>query len=94
MTALSKQRTPIFVLSTGRCGSTTLSNILNLHPAILSLSEFVSFTGIAAFHYRRPSGNRIWRVLSGQRRRTSMMLRADYDELLYPFGTVGARYGA
>ena len=49
-------------------------------------------TGIAAFHYRRPSGNRIWRVLSGQRRRTSMMLRADYDELLYPFGTAGARY--
>ena len=44
MTAIAKQRTPIFVLSTGRCGSTTLSNILNLHPA-LSLSEFVSFTG-------------------------------------------------
>ncbi len=54
MTTLSRQRTPIFVLSTGRCGSTTLSNILNLHPAILSISEFVSFTGIAAFHYRRP----------------------------------------
>ena len=92
MTALSKQRTPIFVLSTGRCGSTTLSNILNLHPAILSLSEFVSFTGIAAFHYRRPSGNRIWRVLSGQRGRTRMMLGADYDELLYPFDAAGARY--
>ena len=92
MTTLSRQRTPIFVLSTGRCGSTTLSNILNLHPAILSISEFVSFTGIAAFHYRRPSGNRIWRVLSGQRRRTRMMLRADYDERLYPFDTAGARH--
>ncbi len=92
MTVPSNRRTPIFVLSTGRCGSTTLSNILNLHPGILSLSEFVSFTGIAAFHYRRPSGNRIWRVLAGQRRRTRMMLRADYDELLYPFDADGARY--
>ena len=47
--------TPIFVLGTGRCGSTTLSDILNAHPRILSLSEFISFTGIGPFRYRNPA---------------------------------------
>ena len=83
---------PIFVLSTGRCGSTTLSNIFNLHPRILSLSEFVSFTGIAPFLYRRPSGRKIWKVLSGHRRRTRLMVAQNYDELLYPFNAPKARY--
>jgi putative sulfotransferase len=32
----------MFVVSTGRCGSTMLSNMLRLNPAILSLSEFLS----------------------------------------------------
>ena len=84
--------TPIFVLGTGRCGSTTLSNILNAHPRILSLSEFISFTGIGPFRYRNPDGRKIWKVLSGQRRRTRLMLAGAYDELLYPFGAPEARY--
>jgi hypothetical protein len=32
----------VFVVSTGRCGSTMLSNMLRLNPDILSLSEFLS----------------------------------------------------
>ena len=84
--------TPIFVLGTGRCGSTTLSDILNAHPRILSLSEFISFTGIGPFRYRNPDGRKIWKVLSGQRRRTRLMLAGAYDELLYPFGAPEARY--
>ena len=32
----------VFVVSTGRCGSTMLSNMLRLNPGILSLSEFFS----------------------------------------------------
>jgi hypothetical protein len=31
----------VFVVSTGRCGSTMLSNMLRLNPEILSLSEFL-----------------------------------------------------
>jgi len=34
-------RPAIFVASTGRCGSTMLSNMLRLNPEILSLSEFL-----------------------------------------------------
>ena len=40
---------PVLVLNTGRCGSTMISDILNRHPRILSLSEFFSFNGLAAF---------------------------------------------
>ena len=29
---------PVFVLSTGRCGSTMVSDILNRHPDVLSIS--------------------------------------------------------
>lgn len=32
--------TPVFIVGTGRCGSTMLSDILRLHPDILSVSEF------------------------------------------------------
>lgn len=32
--------TPTFIVGTGRCGSTMLSDILRLHPDILSVSEF------------------------------------------------------
>ena len=92
MTRTSPLRPPVIVLSTGRCGSTTLSNILNLHPRMLSLSEFVSFTGLHPFFHRRPDGRRIWRALAGQPRRTRIMLAGDYDEVLYPFDTPGARF--
>ena len=92
MTAQLADPTPIFVLSTGRCGSTTLSNIFNAHPRILSLSEFISFTGIGPFRYRNPTGTKIWKVLSAQRRRTQLMLAQDYDELVYPFNSPQSRY--
>jgi len=36
---------PLFVVGTGRCGSTLLSNMLNLHDDILSLSEFFAVLG-------------------------------------------------
>lgn len=34
---------PVFIISTGRSGSTALSNCINVHPQILSLSEFFLF---------------------------------------------------
>lgn len=85
-------RPPVIVLSTGRCGSTTLSNILNLHPRMLSLSEFISFTGLHPFFHRRPDGRRLWRTLAGQQSRTRIMLARDYEEVLYPFDAPGARF--
>ncbi len=36
---------PVFIVSSGRCGSTLLSNMLRLHPALLSVSELLSMAG-------------------------------------------------
>src|SRR5690349_16601164 len=35
---------PVFIVGTGRCGSTMLSNFLREHPRVLSVSEFFSTT--------------------------------------------------
>lgn len=37
---------PVLVLSTGRCGSTMLSDVLNTHAEVLSLSEFFTSLGL------------------------------------------------
>ena len=81
---------PVFVLSTGRCGSTMVSNLLNLHPRILSLSELYAFTGLTAFAGKRRSGEWMWDLLSQQRNHTRVMLQGNLEELLYPFDTPGA----
>ena len=83
---------PVFILSTGRCGSTMVSDILNRHPDVLSLSEFFSFTSLAAFCRGRRTGEWLWRLLSQQQDRTRLMLQGDFEELLYPFGRPGARF--
>jgi len=84
---------PVLVLSTGRCGSTMVSNILNRHPGILSVSEFFSCLGPRAFVGRRPGGERMWRLYS--RPGTTIRRLRHYgipSELLYPLDSPGARF--
>ena len=83
---------PVFVLSTGRCGSTMVSDILNLHPDVLSLSEFFSFIGMGSFRRPRVTGARMWRLCSEQQNRTRLMLRGEFEEFVYPLDTPGARF--
>lgn len=85
---------PVFVLSTGRCGSTMVSNILNAHPRILSLSEFFSYVGVhQLFRSRRSTGQRMWEFYSQQRNHTRLMLREpNYEEFLYPLEVPDARF--
>lgn len=83
---------PVFVLSSGRCGSTMLSNILNTHPDILSLSEFFTFHGTSMFRRRRVTGERMWEILSRQSGWTRFMLRGRMNELTYPLDTPLSRY--
>lgn len=85
---------PVLILSTGRCGSTLLSNMLAKHPGVLSLSEFFVPLGSAAFAHRAPSGPQLWSVLSRQTPALHMMLEDGIvvDEGLYPFGSPGARF--
>lgn len=78
---------PVFIVGTGRCGSTLMSNLINLHPDILSLSEvFVSFPHDSLYH-RKLDGERFWRMLSD----TSPVLRKVINpvrspvEFTYPF---------
>ncbi|WP_374443746.1 sulfotransferase [Stella sp.] len=86
---------PVLVLSTGRCGSTMISDLLNRHPAVLSLSEFMVLLGQEAFAHRRLSGARMWRILSRQSPALRAMIRdaGVMEEVLYPLGTPGARFG-
>ena len=55
-----------FVLSSGRSGSTMLSDILASHPEIASLSEFFTFLGTRSLLPGRVSGARYWQRLSRQ----------------------------
>ena len=84
---------PVLVLGTGRCGSTLISNLLNAHPRVLSLSEFFSYVGTDAFRLRDPNGDRMWELYSRQRVRTRLMLREPYEELLYPVDRPDSRFG-
>lgn len=83
----------VFVVGTGRCGSTLISNILRLHPRIASISEFFSFiTDLgcqvsAAFPSHEVDGVWLWQLISTAWPRQNLMIRHDVamDEVLYPF---------
>ena len=92
-TASSVSIPPVFVLNTGRCGSTMLSDILNSHPGVLSLSEFFSSVGMGVFRFRRVTGRRMWGSYSRQSARSRLLLRGDSDEVLYPLDDPDARFG-
>lgn len=87
---------PVFIVGTGRCGSTMLSNMIRDHADILSVSEFlVSVTDFAGripqtFPEGRPVDARhVWDVLAGFHPRQTAMLRhrVEMDEMLYPLAT-------
>lgn len=77
-------RAPVFVVSTGRCGSTLVSNALRLNPAVLSISEFLSSLGPYAFspavdvrtQVAQPDPHVGWLLRHG----------LEYPEVLYPIG--------
>ncbi|MFE6159276.1 sulfotransferase [Streptomyces sp. NPDC056486] len=56
-------RSLTFVIGTGRSGSTTLSRILNTHPDVLSLNEYMASVGHAAFPEGQVSGGEFWEAL-------------------------------
>ena len=87
--------TPTFVVSTGRSGSTLVSNMVRLHPDVLSLSDLFVNLLPGAFPPGPLTGDGFWDVLGRPRRRETLMLRlgiAD-DEILYRPGP-GARFTA
>ena len=69
-----------------------ISNILNRHPQVLSLSEFFSTVGDRAFLKRQRTGSWMWRHYRGQSPRLSRVLRESTEELLYPVDNPNARF--
>jgi Sulfotransferase family len=80
-----------FVVSTGRAGSTLLSQILHEHPEVLSVSEF--YTVLKGSLHRRPypgkdmDGAELWRILSAPDALSDAVVRQGLNgpEMLYPY---------
>jgi Sulfotransferase domain/Sulfotransferase family len=91
---------PTFIVGTGRCGSTMLSNMLREHPKVLSLSEFFAFIvgpdGRLAetFPPEPVDGPGFWEVVAAINPVTSFGYRhrVPCDEQLYPFESPSARF--
>lgn len=86
---------PVLVLSTGRCGSTMISDLLSRHPQILSLSEFFVPLGPEGFAWQHLDGERMWRILTTQSAGLHAMLKGGLvvDEALYRYDAPSARFG-
>jgi hypothetical protein len=88
----SGELAPLFVVGTGRCGSTLLSEMLRVHPEVLSISELFSFvTDLGslipdAFPDQPITGAEFWRVVAGPHPRLNLLLRHGLrmQEILLP----------
>lgn len=71
-----------------------ISDVLNLHPEVLSLSEVFSLLGPLALLRKRLSGRAMWALCSRQNPALRVLLSADTipSEVLYPFDDPHARY--
>ena len=72
-----------------------LSNMVRLHPNLLSVSEFFTSLTSRAFWKRNATGEAVFRLLNTQSPGGRALLRNGLivDEFLYPLGS-GARYAA
>lgn len=86
---------PVFVVSTGRCGSTLLTNMLRLNAEILSLSEFFGMLLTGPFPPGELTGPDYWALLSTPHPFVTMAYRAGapIEEFLYSPGP-GSRFAA
>ncbi len=67
--------TQFLVVSTGRCGSTLISDCMNRHPDVLSLSEVFTSIGPDILGYLAMDGPAMWQVMSTMALWTKEMLR-------------------
>ena len=88
MTDSSRSAGPVFIVSTGRCGSTMLSDMVRLHPRLLSVSEFFAALAAGDVRDRRLSGEGAFRRLNTTRPAARAFLGSGLkvDEYTYTFG--------
>ncbi|GLQ46542.1 hypothetical protein GCM10007862_15930 [Dyella lipolytica] len=89
---MANSQTPLFIVSTGRSGSTMLSELLSLHPDVLSLSELFNALHPLSFRKDPVDGPNLWSVLSEPRPRHTAWLRLmerglAIDEFRYPLAS-------
>lgn len=86
---------PVFVVSTGRCGSTMISDMVRKHPTMLSVSEFLATMGATVLRGGKVSGEDVFRKLNTCRPALRTVLRNHLQphEFLYPMDSPDARYG-
>ena len=86
---------PVFVVSTGRCGSTMVSNMARLHPRILSVSEFLACLADKALVGSHLDGEGLYERFANLRPVGKALLRNNLivSEYLYPVGQPGSRFG-
>ncbi len=77
-----------FVVGSARCGSTLVSDLLRLHPDLLSLSEVFAMAGASAFRPARPTGRRFWHALSRPSRALSLIGNPDVAPREFLYGRV------
>ena len=90
---------PLFIVGTGRCGSTMLSKMVRQHPTCLSISEFfvtVSDLGFLLEPIFSPvsiDGEQFWHLIATSHPRVDLLLRHNLisNEVLYPMA-VTSRY--
>lgn len=85
-------RNGAFVLGPARCGSTMLSGILNAHPDILSLSEFLTYLGPRALLPGQITGTAYWKRLSRQTCYFRKTMTPDTAPHEFLYNRVGGRY--
>lgn len=93
---------PTFVVGTGRCGSTMLSNMLREHPKVLSLSEFFGFVSEGgnvpdAFSTEAMDGRQFWAIVAAKDAllaRFALRHRLVIPEYLYDCHAPGARFSS
>jgi len=76
---------PVFVVGTGRCGSTMLSSMLARSDRVLMLSEFFVSLSPGAFTEGMLDRDAFWRVLATPREKYSTLIRSGIapPEILY-----------
>lgn len=92
--------TPTFVVGTGRCGSTMLSNMLREHPKVLSLSEFygciIDYGAriLPAFSSEPMTGHEFWDFIATRTPLISLCFRHGVEpaESIYPCDADATRF--
>ncbi len=92
-----RETLPVFIIaSSGRCGSTLLSEVLEQHPSVLSLSEFLVPLLMSGIRHagQAVTAQEFCAALQNDQPTTTALLRAGITvpEFRYPFGRQGVRY--